>query len=591
MSRRVGDLNGLIRETTLAVISSNDLRKMTANDMYTEFFDAFDGIFDAENAVLEKGKKMTHPKGLPNYTIGMFLLASEKVKILNFYNRIVPCVRQVGVADYGIYKPIIREDDDKYLRPLVRELKTTLKPVEYEDVKQVIVDEAWKFGEGLSMTEDPALVPCNNGVYNVYTKEFIDWDESDRRGQVFINKLAVDYNPQAQDRPWHDNVNDRDITLMDMLSDICGGDADRLSALLAGMHMMIRKNWEPELCLALVDTEMTGGNGKTTISQILVSLIGNRNQCSIPIEDMSKQFLLEPLLDKTAIINPDAKDCAYVEDSSMFKSLASTDTTTVTVKFKSPVTGFTFMGHIFQATHGYLKFKDSSMAIDRRFYFIDCKTHFTGAQSTIRENKEIKSDMLKQKERLEFLLYTLLELGYENIPRFEFQKQLMKDFRNETNPVDEFLNYITDEENREDGEHWDDFYPTAWLYPAFCGFYFKTYQKKTTIRSKSFMTSLKLWAKRNEEDGWEVPTYVQSNGKEKLLKVSPRNRMDGPEMFTMEFDQMGAQNKDSLAEFMNAQAMSSNDMSKRYICNPLKKQYTCLQRVKSSQTNGTDDED
>lgn len=578
--RRVGDKSSIINEATTQTILNHDLSKMSGEDAYDEFFNVFDPLFDLDNSVLDKGKKMTYPKSLPNYAIAMFLLASGKVKMLHFYNLTIPCVRQTGGELYGVYKPIVTADDDGCLRRLMLEYNKDAKKREFEDIRMILTDlgQTGEYCDILEMTEDPALVPCGNGVYNVYTKEFIDWEESNRRGQVFTNKLPIDYNPQAQDKQWYDKENDRYITLMEVLFDICGHDKDKLAALLAGMHMMLRKNWEPELCLALVDLNMVGGNGKTTIAGLLTDLIGKKNSCSIPIETMSKDFRLEPLLDKTAVINADAKDCSYVEDSSMFKSLASTDEITVTVKFKSAVTGFKFGGHIFQATQGFLKFKDSSMAIDRRFYFLDCNTHFTGTDSVIKENPAIKSDMLKQKERLEFLLYTLLELGYERMPRFDFQKQLMKDFRNETNPVDEFLNFITDDENRCEGEHWDDFYPTSWLYPAFTGFYYQTYQKKTTISSKSFMVSLKLWAKRHADEGWEVPTYIDKNGKEQLLKVGHKGRMDCAEFFTGEFDSTGAQNHDQLFKFMSQPG--SFDPEKVYRPHNLVRQYTCLQRVK-----------
>lgn len=582
MSRRVGDRDGLIKEATAKAIATNDMKKLNGEDAYTAFFDLFEPTFDCENAVIEKGKKMKYPQGLPNYTIGIFLLASQKVKLLNFYNLTVPCVRQTRGDLYGVYKPIITKGDDKYFDNLVNEYKSSATSKDCDEIRRIIMSEAiyGDYGDKLQMTEDPALVPCCNGVYHMYTKEFIDWEESDKRGQVFTNKLAIDYNQNAQDRPWHDKENNRDLTLIEMLSDICGHDRDKLSALLAGMHMMIRKNWEPELCLALVDLNMTGGNGKTTIAGLINSILGKENTCSVPIEQMSKEFMLESVLDKTAIVNPDAKDCTYVEDSSMFKSLSSTDEITVTVKFKSAVTGFKFGGHIFQATQGFMKFKDTSMAIDRRFYFLDCNTHFTGLDSTIKENPLIKSEMLQQKERLEFLLHTLLELGYERMPRFEFQKQLLKEFRSETNPVDEFLNYITDPVNKEYGEHWDDFYPTAWLYPAFCGFYFNTYQKKTTISNKAFIVSLKLWAKRNVDEGWVVPTYFDKKGKELLLKVNPKGRLDSAEFFTQEFDQPGAQNHTPLEKFMNRYMFGSHDPSKVYRIGTMEKQYTCLYKVK-----------
>lgn len=209
MSRRVGDRDGLIKEATAKAIATNDMKKLDGQDAYTAFFDVFEPVFDGENAVIEKGKKMKYPQGLPNYTIGIFLLASQKVKLLNFYNLTVPCVRQTRGDLYGVYKPIITKGDDKYFDNLVNEYKSSATSKDCDEIRRIIMSEAiyGDYGDKLHMTEDPALVPCCNGVYHMYTKEFIDWEESDKRGQVFTNKLAIDYNPNAQDRPWHDKEN------------------------------------------------------------------------------------------------------------------------------------------------------------------------------------------------------------------------------------------------------------------------------------------------------------------------------------------------------------------------------------------------
>ena len=162
MSRRVGDRDGLIKEATAKAIATNDMKKLDGQDAYTAFFDVFEPVFDGENAVIEKGKKMKYPQGLPNYTIGIFLLASQKVKLLNFYNLTVPCVRQTRGELYGVYKPIITKGDDKYFDNLVNEYKSSATSKDCDEIRRIIMSEAiyGDYGDKLHMTEDPALVPC-----------------------------------------------------------------------------------------------------------------------------------------------------------------------------------------------------------------------------------------------------------------------------------------------------------------------------------------------------------------------------------------------------------------------------------------------
>ncbi len=369
-----------------------------------------------------------------------------------------------------------------------------------------------------------ALVAVRNGVVNEYADDpnehFIDWKEARARGYVFTTKWYTDYNPNAPQPIFHDTENNRDVVPEDILFDIAGdedrveaikaatkwytdynpnapqpifhdtennrdvvpedilfdiaGDEDRVEAIKAAMHAMLRPSWRVEAAMLLVDPNFIGNNGKSVLGELIQSLMGDGNYASTKISELDSGFNLATLLDTKAIVSTDADDSEYIEHSGNFKMLTCNESMTIHVKYKDDVTT-RWQGKIWASTNGYPRFREVSDAIDKRLYLIDCNTHFSadGTGTGIKKNKDIKEVFFKQKETLEYIFKILLDLSYRELPVFDFQKQLKKDFRAETNPVDQFLNELTDESVRNEvvegwdsnicpNPHWN-FYPVDYL--------------------------------------------------------------------------------------------------------------------------------
>lgn len=570
------DIDTIIMEQVDDYIGSHDIRTMDATIVRGELLSNINSEIMLENSMRDKGNKITSLKTMTPYITARIALATGLVKNLRLGSLILPCVYiEDGIME-GIWKPIITTTDDSFLRQYLRKYHPSLSTAEYNEVKSYIQDTSKM--EVLKENDDSRYVACQNGVYDVYDKTLIDWTTAFANGLIFTSKLGVGYVDNPVNKVFHDSVNGRDITVVDVLKEIAG-DEDHYEALLAAMHLMIRKNWSSDVSVLLVDPAMTGKNGKSTVCTVLQGILGDGNYTSIAINSMNDQFALSPLLTCEAVVNADADDSSYIEHSEKFKMLASGDSITVNVKFKEPVSGFRFTGHIFQAINGFPKFKETSTAIDRRFYFIDCTTHFDDVRSCqVKKNSQIKDVFLKDTEVLEYVLKMLLDLGYETLPEYGFQKELKRQFRSETNPVDGFLDYITDDEVRNDGlQHWDGFYPTTWLYSAFCGYYYENFRKRTTISRKAFNSSLRFWVEKHSDE-WEVPT----NSKGQLMSVPHKGRMDYAEAFTAEFMSIEAGNQKEMSEWCSLMFNSSMDFNKKYRPDRLGYKYTCLRRINTS---------
>lgn len=594
------DKSSIIKNVLDAYLSSTDIRNMNIDDVRAELIDNTDTEIELVNSVRDKGRKMTYLKeSLVPYQVYRLLKELDLIHKIRRGRTVVPAVYIDNKydKDYGLYKMLItKEDEESYFGNVCRRIQDDIKPKQVYEVLSYLKSE--NASDAKVETEDEALVACGNGVVNVYEEDpqehLISWEEARVRGYVFTSKWYTDYNVNAQQPHFFDDQNDRDMVPEDVLMDI-GGDEDRVEAIKSAMHAMLRPNWRVEAAMLLVDPNYMGNNGKSTLGEILQSLTGDGNYSSTKISELDGGFNLATLLDVKAIISTDADDAEYVEHSGNFKMLTCNEAMTIHVKYKSDVT-CKWQGKIWASTNGYPRFREVSDAIDKRLYLIDCNTHFSadGSGTGIKKNKDIKEVFLKQKETLEYIFKMLLDLSYRELPVYDFQKQLKKDFRSETNPVDAFLNELTDEDVRSEvvegwqswtcpNPHWD-FYPIDYLYLIFQGFYYQNYNKISSMSVQKFRISLRAWVKKN--DTWELPT--DSRGE--MMRVSHGGELTTKaESFTLKYMSREAGNENQLrSEWCNNRVGNAGDYATIFMPTTAKSKYTCIRRKKAVQTQKGD---
>ena len=592
------DKSAIIKNVLDAYLSSTDIRTMSIDDVRAELIDNTDTEIELVNSVRDKGRKMTYLKeSLVPYQVYRLLKELDLIHNIRRGRTTTSAVYidDVYDRDYGLYKLLItRADEEKYFYDVCRRIQHDLSVKQCIEVLSYLKSE--RGSDAKVETEDEALVAVGNGVVNVYEEDpqehLISWEEARVRGYVFTSKWYTDYNANAQQPHFFDENNDRDVVPEDVLMDIAG-DEDRVEAIKSAMHAMLRPSWRVEAAMLLVDPNFQGNNGKSSLGELLQSLMGDGNYASTKISELDSGFNLATLLDTKAIVSTDADDSEYIEHSGNFKMLTCNESMTIHVKYKDDVTT-RWQGKIWASTNGYPRFREVSDAIDKRLYLIDCNTHFSvdGTGTGIKKNKDIKEVFFKQKETLEYIFKMLLDLSYRELPVYDFQKQLKKDFRSETNPVDAFLNELTDEDVRSEvvegwqswtcpNPHWD-FYPIDYLYLIFQGFYYQNYNKISSMSVQKFRISLRAWVKKN--DAWELP--VDSRGE--MMRVSHGGELTTKaESFTLKYMSREAGNENQLrSEWCNNRLGSAGDYNTIFMPATAKTKYTCIRRKKAVQAQG-----
>lgn len=584
------DKDTIIKTTIDEYLQTYDIKTMPIEQVRGEIIDLTDNNIELENTVKSKGRKMTCLKeSLTPYQVYRIAKELELIHNIRRGRTITPAVYvdSTDDKDYGLYKLLTTKDDEeRYFFDVCRRIQGGLPIKPCIEVLSYLKSEAGRFYK--VETEDEALVAVHNGVVNVYEKDpaehFIDWEEARKRDYVFTTKWARDYNPNAKQPVFRDEKNGRDMVPEDVIMDIAG-DAERAEAIKAAMHAMLRPNWRVEAAMLLVDPNYQGNNGKSSLGELIQSLTGEGNYVSTKISELDGNFNLATLLDVKAIISTDADDSQYIEHSGNFKMLTCNEAMTIHIKYKSDVT-YKWQGKIWASTNGYPRFREVSDAIDKRLYLIDCNTHFSvdDGATGLKKNKDIKDVFLKDNDTLEYIFKMLLDLDYRELPVFDFQKQLKKDFRSETNPVDQFLNEITDESVRNEvvegwnsnicpNPHWN-FYPVDYLYLLFQGFYYQNYNKKATMSIQKFRISLRSWVKKNNEE-WELPL----DGKGEMMRVSHKKELEHAECFTKKYMSYEAGNATELQKnWCNTRLGNAHDDSTIYMPQVAKTKYTCIRR-------------
>ena len=566
-SMGVKDIDDLLDRGFWAVVNSNPIDKMLPQDVANCCIEGYGQEISLANAVLGKGEKHKPVHRLVVRHVAWLLLNSGLVDNIKLENTTRPATYISSGKDYGLYRPCMNKYDDGALRNLARAYSRSLTQREFEEVKSYIEDKADE--HYLTPTQDKRYIAVDNGVYNLEDGSFMDWDKAKENKIVFLSKLAVKFNPNAQNKKYYDEVNDRYIDIDILISEICGGDPDRIAAVWDAMHMMICANDNSiESAVLIVDPHFTGDNGKSTIGFICQQLYGDGHYSTMGLEDMSGDFALQSLPTVNAIISTDSDDTPYIESSGNFKKLASNEPVRITVKYGQPIEGYHWHGKMWHTFNGFPRFKDVSTAIDKRFYIIDFNTHFTKTK-----NPKIKTEFLCDPEVLEYILLRLLKMGLKKPTEYPFQRGLKRAFRSATNPVDAFLDELTDPEEREsEALHWQ-MYPVEWLYDAFRGWYQETYNKGAAMSKPVFLTSARFWVEKHSDE-WEIPLDKDGN----LRKVAPSGMMDNPEIFSESYNHDILNN---MAKWLNPYASGSHDLGKRCTLNAPAKQYRCMRRVKT----------
>jgi len=267
-------------------------------------------------------------------------------------------------------------------------------------------------------------IPVKNGLYNLDTDELEEFTPS----YISKNKIPTAYNPAAKS------------SLIDkFLDDLACGDSSIRAVIEEMIGTTLYRSSDFDAFFILVGD---GSNGKSTLLDLIIQMLGEENVCSVELKDLDKTFKTAELFGKLANIGDDISS-NDIKNSSFIKKLASGNRVNVEKKGKNPFDMKPYAKMIFSSNTTPV-IHDTSHGLNRRLVLIPLNNKFE-------QNVHFKSQIMTT-ENLEYLLLLAikgLKRVLKNNGKFTSSKVIEKagdDYRKMNNPVLAFLDGIEHEE-------------------------------------------------------------------------------------------------------------------------------------------------
>lgn len=392
--------------------------------------------------------------------------------------------------------------------------------------------------ERVDRTQDRDLIAVNNGIFNYKTKELMPFSPD----YVFLSKSHVDYVKNAPNPVIHNDADGSDWDVESWIHEIA--DDDEVARLLWEIMGAIIRPYNAWEKTALFYSPK-GENGKGTLCELMRNLCGPGSYTSVALDAFSKEFLLEPLIHVSAIINDENNVGDFHADNAKFKAVVTNDPIQVNRKFKAPIT-FEFHGFMVQCINSLPRMKDQTDSIYRRLLFVPFEKSFTG-----NAKKYIKKDYVKRQDVLEYVLCRVLKMDYYELSEPAACQALLSEFKDFNDPIREFVLDVMPLLK------WD-LVPFSFLYDLYKVWMRRNSPSGSIQSSRSFVTD--ILSILPALPAWGCPG--------RSIKIRPGHMMDKPEPLILDYN---------LTDWMN-QTYTGHEPDKR--CQPtLKESYRGLRRI------------
>jgi putative DNA primase/helicase len=172
------------------------------------------------------------------------------------------------------------------------------------------------------------------------------------------------------------------------LNEIFEDDQEKIEILQEFFGLCLTKETKYEKALFLIGE---GSNGKSVISQVLESILGEENYSAIPLEKLKNAHYTINLHQKLANISIETNSKSEVYDS-IFKAVVSGDTITGDQKFKNPVK-FRPYCKLIIASNNMPRVDDKTSAFFRRLIILRFNRQFSDVEQNKNLKQELKSEL------------------------------------------------------------------------------------------------------------------------------------------------------------------------------------------------------
>lgn len=281
-------------------------------------------------------------------------------------------------------------------------------------------------------------IVCKNGLLDIRDKTLHTYNSD-----IFLsNKIHASYDPKAYDE-----------TLDKMLDKISCNDKEVRALIeeMIGYCLIPTAKFQKSFILY-----GDGSNGKSTLLDAIISLLGDHNISSLSLKELNHNFKLSEITSKLANIGDDISD-EYLTDSSIFKKLVTGEEITVDKKNEQPYKIRNYAKMIF-AANNLPNTYDKSNGMIRRLSIIPFNAVF---KKTDDDYDPFIIDKLTSENAMSYLL----NIAVEGIRRvFENQKftepklvnDMVHEYEKENNNVLQFVEKI-DVDGRDSASVYNDY--------------------------------------------------------------------------------------------------------------------------------------
>lgn len=355
----------------------------------------------------------------PVFYKGNSFLFDKFARYLRSNDRIVKINGQLHVYSNGVYVAGENEIESRMINHIPS--LSAAKRVEVLKYLNVLIREN-------TSTGDANFIAFRNGIYNLETDEFEDFDPS----KIVTNKIDHNYNPDAS-YPLLDKTldklscNDRDVRAL--LEEAVG-------------YCFYRRN---ELRKSFI---LTGDkkNGKSTYLAMVKELLGDDNTAALDLSELGDRFSVASLFGKLANIGDDIGD-EFIPNPALFKKVVSGDRIKGENKGQKEFFFNPYCKLLFSANN-IPRIKDKSGAVIDRLVIIPFDAQFSADSADF--DPYIKYKLITE-ESLEYLIL----LGLQGLKRvlqnrgFTLSAKVndsLEEYRENNNPILLFFKEITEDD-------------------------------------------------------------------------------------------------------------------------------------------------
>lgn len=375
-----------------------------------------------ENAALDKNTKHKYIRVLPLYVIALLMskmFVLRNISLDGAHADLLTMYQEAGKNE-GLYV-----SDESTITSCIHNFNGSIKKSEVRDVKESLTSMAPQ----VSVTRDRNLIPVNNGIFDYEKKTLLPFSPE----YVFTAKSNVDYVAGATNPVIHNPNDNTDWDVESWMNEL-SDDKEIVNLLWRIIGAVLRPNVPWDKAVLFYNTK--GNNGKGSVCALMQNLCGEERYASLSIDEFSRPFMLSSLISAMAVICDENNTRSFTENVREFKAIVTGDCVTIDRKYESPIK-LRFKGLIVQCINDLSKVGDKSESFYRRLLTVPFEKCFTGI-----ERKYIKHDYLQRKEVLEYVMFKVLNMDYDELGEPTACKGLLQEFKGGNDNIRQFLDDI-----------------------------------------------------------------------------------------------------------------------------------------------------